>query len=317
MTGSAEYWAALDADVRTAVEKIPGRDALTVERLPEERQRRSACFPLPSPSIRHSDHRAPHSGSSVGARLRLHRPTDEGVPRPAIFWIHGGGFILGSDLSDEDRLDGWVVAHDCVVVSVDYRLAPEHPYPAGLDDCAAALAWVFENAADVGVDPSRVVLTGISAGGGLAAGITLRARDRAARLPAALVLIYPMLDDRLLDRASRTIESNVWGPKLNALGWSCYLGSGVGRRDISPYAAPARATDLSGLPPTFIGIAEQDVLRDEDLAFAAGLVRDGTRVDAHLYAGTPHGFERSAPAAKVSRRFVRDLDEFLAAQLGH
>ena len=310
---AANYWLALDDDVRSAVASIDTRKQLRVEDLPRLRRERAQRYPEPSSALSHADYAAADFRSSHAARVRVHRPAADAEARPALVWIHGGGYILNSDLADEDRLDRWVEEHNCVVASVDYRLAPEHPYPAALDDCYAGLRWLSGHAAEIGVDVRRIVLAGLSAGGGLAAASALMARDRGDVGIAALLLVYPMLEDRDLGYPSRMIESNVWGPQANQFGWRCYLGSKAGQEEVPVYAAPGRVSELTGLPPTFIGIAGQDVLRDEDLSFADRLVRSGVRTEVHLYSGAPHGFERSAPRANVSRRFVRDIDEFLTA----
>ena len=179
-------------------------------------------------------------------------------------------------------------------MSVQYRLAPETPYPGPLDDCYAGLAWVHQHADELGVDPDRIGIGGQSAGGGLAAGLALLARDRGEVPVAFQLLIYPMLDDRQITPSSGWPDP-IWPPSANTYGWTAYLGDRKGGPDVEPYAAPARATDLAGLPPTLIAVGAIDGFSDEDIDYAVRLRHAGVPVDLHVYAGAPHGFEGLAP----------------------
>ena len=183
-----------------------------------------------------------------GASVRVHRPVDATGPLPCVVWMHGGGLVLGTAEGDDARFDRWCPQFGCVGVSIGYRLAPETPYPGPLDDCYAALSWVHDHADDLGIDPSRIGIGGASAGGGLAAGLGLLARDR-GEVPVAFQLLgYPMIDDRQVTTSSTWIDP-VWPPSANTYGWTAYLGAAKGTADVPIYAAAARATDLAGLPP--------------------------------------------------------------------
>jgi len=246
--------------------------------------------------------------------VRVYRP--EGAPpsAPAVLWVHGGGYIFGTGLDEDARLNGWADAFGCVIVSVEYRLAPEHPYPAPLEDCYTALTWMAGNAGELGINPGHIVIVGQSAGGGLAAGLALLARDRGEVPVAYQLLIYPMIDDRDVTASSR-INAVVWSPGANLLGWRAYLGDLYGRDDVPIYAAPSRAKDLAGLPPTFIGVGTLDVFRDEDITYALDLLAAGVPTELHVYPGAPHGFEMVAPGTGVARRARRDIDDALGRAL--
>lgn len=210
----------------------------------------------------------------------------------------GGGMIAGDERSDLPVMLDWVEQAGVVLVSVEYRLAPEHPYPAGIDDCHAALSWTFEHADELGID-GRLVLAGASAGGGLAAGTALRHRDGGGPELAGLLLICPMLDDRNVHAPVRPFET--WSAVSNLTGWTALLGAARGGPDVPPYAAPARATDLSGLPPAFVDVGTADLFLDEDVDFARRIWAAGGHADLHVWAGGFHGFESLVPDAAVSR----------------
>jgi acetyl esterase/lipase len=215
--------------------------------------------------------------------------------------------VLGSAEQDDPLLDGVVARTGCTAVAVDWRRAPEHPYPAALDDCYAALGALA--AGRLGDAPASVVIAGASSGGGLAAGLALLARDRGEHEIAAQLLIYPMLDDRARTPSSRAItDPRVWNDESNRLGWTAYLGGLTGDA-VPAYAAPARADDLCGLPATWLATSELDLFRDEDLDYADRLYAAGVPTELHVYPGGVHGFELFAPEAAVSRRFTRDRDE--------
>ncbi|MFC7363516.1 alpha/beta hydrolase [Nocardioides astragali] len=225
-------------------------------------------------------------------RVRRYRPAAHDAPLPALVYVHGGGFVVGSlELYDADcrRLAAEVGA---VVFSVDYRLAPEHPFPAALHDCFAALTWVADNAADLGVDPDRIGIGGESAGGGISAGVALLARDRGGPRLCVQFLGIPELDDRLATRSMRTLGAESIPVTTIAnmeISWDSYLGPGVrGTEGVSPYAAPARATDLAGLPPALVTAYEFDALRDEDMAYAQQLMSAGVPTELHVYSGAFH-----------------------------
>ncbi|RKR73003.1 alpha/beta hydrolase [Frondihabitans australicus] len=224
---------------------------------------------------------------------------------PGIFHIHGGGMIIGSRFSGVSAMFDWVESLDAVCVSVEYRLAPEHPDPAPVDDCYAGLCWASEHADELGFDAGRMLVAGASAGGGLAAGVTLRARDEGGPRLAGSLLIYPMLDDRNETVSSQQIAGiGVWDRASNDTGWDALLGDRRRTDAVSIYAAPARATDLSGLPPTFIDVGTAEVFRDEDVAYASQIWADGGDCELHVWPGGFHGFDLMAPESDLARRMV-------------
>jgi len=241
--------------------------------------------------------------------LRVHRPDAAPSPAPALYWIHGGGMVMGAAVYDDAHCAAMAAASGCVVIAAEYRLAPEHPFPAPLDDCFAGYLWLVEHAAALGLDAARIAVGGASAGGGLAAGLALRARARQAPAPVWQMLIYPMLDDRHATASSRAVnDTRIWNRAANALAWRAYLG---GAGPVDPEAAPARAGDLSGLPPAYVAVGDCDMFLDEDVAYAQRLMRDGTPTELHVFPGMFHGSELFAPEAAVSRTFVAVRDAAL------
>lgn len=236
------------------------------------------------------------------------------VGLPCMVWIHGGGYIFGSGLEDDPRLERWCDSFGLAIVSVDYRLAPEHPYPAPLEDCYAALRWASEHGGDFGIDTGHIGVGGASAGGGLAAALALLARDRGEISLGFQLLLYPMLDDRDATASLHQDDLVIWTRAANLLGWECYLGDlSGGAGEIPSYAAPARAIDLSGLPRALICVGTLDAFRDEDITYAKGLLEAGVPADLHVYAGVPHAFESIVPQAQVSRLCEAEIDRWLAA----
>jgi acetyl esterase/lipase len=226
-----------------------------------------------------------------------------------VCFIHGGGYLFGSALVEDARLNRWVEQSGCVAVSVEYRLSPETAYPGPLEDCYAALTWMASNAAELGIDATRIAIVGQSAGGGLAAGLALLARDRGEVSPAYQLLIYPMIDDRNATASTHIKGAKVWSREANLLGWTAYLGHEPGGDDVPIYAAAARATELAGLPPTFVAVGSADVFRDEDIDYATRLLAAGVPTELHVYSGACHGFEGIVPNAAVSKRCQRDIDD--------
>ena len=257
--------------------------------------------PVPDGLARHELHRA---NGPEGRPVDLHvwRPLQPAaIPTSCIYHIHGGGYVSGSASVMGFLLAPMAAATGCPVVSVEYRLAPETPHPGPVEDCYAGLAWVVANAATLGINPARIGVAGESAGGGLAAALALLARDRAEHPLAFQQLIYPMLDDRTCVRAPNPCTGEfVWTPHNNRFGWSALLGTGPGGPAIPPYAAAARASDLAGLPPTYIATGALDLFVDEDLDYAQRLIAAGVPTELHVYPGAFHGFElmRGAAVAK-------------------
>lgn len=252
--------------------------------------------------------------------LRCYRPQRPATPGPlpVVYDIHGGGFILGTP--DLDHGHNVLLSRElgALVISVDYRLAPEHPYPAGLEDCYAGLSWVAENAAELGADPDRVVLFGSSAGGGLAAGLALLTRDRGGPAVRFQYLGIPELDDRLDTPSMRAFtDTPLWNRPNAVISWDSYLGPGTPGTDGVPlYAAPARATaaDLAGLPPAYVSVMQFDPLRDEGIDYARTLLAAGVAVELHLFPGTFHGSGMIAHA-EVSQREIAEALAVLARAL--
>jgi acetyl esterase/lipase len=230
----------------------------------------------------------------------VYRPATATGPLPGLAFIHGGGMVVG-DLDAEHATAVMLCEHlDAVIVSLDYRKAPEHPFPAGLDDCYAGVQWLLTHRDEFDVS-GPVGVYGGSAGGYLAIATTLLARDRGVRMPAFVMAPYPMLDDRNETASSREItDIGVWDRATAVEAWAWYLEG----QTPDAYAAPARAADLTGLPPTFIDVGELDVMRDEDTTFALRLTQAGVPTEFHLYPGAFHGSEIIAPEAALSRRII-------------
>src|SRR5271168_2995463 len=250
-----------------------------------------------------------------GIAVSVLRPVESAAKPPVLYWMHGGGMVIGNRHMDDARLIEWCRSLGCVCVSVDYRLAPEAPYPAPLDDCEAGLRFVVEHAHDLRIDRQRIGIGGRSAGGALAAGLALRCRDRANVALAFQYLEYPMLDDRGLTPSSQLEGLPIWTRESNAFGWRSYLGDRCGTDDVPAEAAPARSTEFSDLPPAFIGVGTADCLRDESIDFAARLCRAAVPTELHVYAGAVHGFDMFADTA-VARTAARDSADWLARQFG-
>lgn len=240
------------------------------------------------------------------------------IKLPVVFWIHGGGYVMGHPDGDDSLCECFVTEVNCVVVSIDYRLAPEHEYPAAIEDCYAGLKWTVHNAEELKIDISKVAIAGASAGGGLAAALALMARDRGEIKVAFQAPLYPMLDDRNVTPSSYEInEKNLpkaWNREANEIAWKMYLGS-ISSDEVSYYAAPARAKDLSLLPPAYIFIGQLDPFRDETIEYVARLAEAGVPVEFHLYPGCFHGFDSIFNNAEVSKRarsgFINALSQAL------
>ncbi|MEF2976213.1 alpha/beta hydrolase fold domain-containing protein [Subtercola sp. YIM 133946] len=238
-------------------------------------------------------------------------------PRPCLYNIHGGATIAGDVLMRADSLSQSVVELDLVGISVEYRLAPEHPFPAGLEDCYSALVWISKHAAELGIDLSRIITQGASAGGGLAAATALLARDRGGPAISNQILQCPMLDDRTsIGQELAETEDLPWGHVSNATGWSALLGGSAGGPSAPDYAVPARAVNLTGLPTTYIDVGQADIYRGEVIAFADRLASSGVLVEFHLWPGAWHGFDYVAPYAALSQLSNDTRHAFLARAVG-
>jgi acetyl esterase/lipase len=312
----------LDSELRVVLEAFPTEGAVDLNNIPAARAKMRKLFTsmqatVPAiEGVTSQDHSAPGPQGNPAVRVRVYQPTDRPRLLPALLWIHGGGYVMG-DLEQDDRLMKQIVKRvACVAVSVDYRLPPEHPFPAPVEDCYAGLQWLFAHAGDLGVDPSRIAIGGASAGGGLAAGLALLARDRKEVQVAFQLLIYPMIDDRNVTPASYAItDPRVWHRESNRLGWKAYLGRDGGGDDVSPYAAAARATNLANLPPAYIPVGALDLFIDENIEYAQRLIQAGVPTELHVYPGAFHGFDVLAPSAAVSKQFKTERDQALKRAL--
>jgi len=237
-------------------------------------------------------------------QLRVYRPLGLPPKAPALFWLHGGGFIMGTPLWDEPNNIAFARELGIVVIAGRYRLAPDHRAPAAVEDAYAGLRAAYRDSARFGIDPDNIAIGGGSAGGGLAAALALLAHDRGEVRPVFQLLVYPMLDDRTVlrsDISSRRMRG--WTPKSNAYAWGVYAEARPGGPDVSPYTAPARRTDLSGLPPAWIGIGTIDLFHDEDLGYARRLRAAGVPCEVLEIPGAFHGFDGVLRRAGVSRAF--------------
>ena len=284
---------------------------------------RGGSMPLPAeppplpPDVEVSERRVPGPAGAPDVRVLVYRPTrtaPEGWP--ALLHIHGGGYILGApEMSDVGNR--WLASRvGCVIVSVDYRLAPETPFPGPVEDCYAALRWLHTSAAALGVDARRIAIGGESAGGGLAAALGLLARDRGEVPLVFQALVFPMLDDRTASgrEPAPHVGEFVWTRESNRFGWECLLGQKPGGADVSPYAAAARAPSLAGLPPTYLSVGDLDLFLDEDVEYASRLMTAGVPTELHVYPGAFHGFMFAAQA-QVTQAFQRDYQAALRRAL--
>ncbi|HEX4223151.1 MAG TPA: alpha/beta hydrolase [Pseudonocardiaceae bacterium] len=242
----------------------------------------------------------PVDGPDVTLSLCL--PERAATPFGAIYYIHGGGMILGDRRLGLANMLETAEELGVAIVSVEYRLAPENPHPAPVEDCYAGLLWTVEHAGELGIDPDRIVVMGGSAGGGLAAGTTLLARDRGGPVLLGQLLICPMLDDRNDTCSARQMAgTGIWDQAANQLGWTALLGDGQGGPEVSRYAAPARASDLSGLPQAYLDVGSAETFRDETVAYASRIWRAGGVAELHVWPGGFHGFAGMVPQAALSQ----------------
>ncbi|MFZ0248617.1 MAG: alpha/beta hydrolase [Acidimicrobiales bacterium] len=309
MSGVVDVKSLLDPELRPVLDafEMPTVDAEGVAAM------RSASFASQdlSAGVVRTEHEVP---GDPPVPVRVHRAKDAQGIQPGIVTIHGGGYVIGSYDMDSPLLDRWCPALDVVGVSVEYRLAPETPYPGPLEDCYAALRWTYDNATDLGIDEDRIGLYGLSAGGGLAAALALLARDR-GEIPLAFVLLdCPMLDDRQQTPSIGAEGLYVWGSGSNEFGWRSYLGDLYGSDDVPSYAAAARQADLSGLPPTCVVVGAIDGFRDEDIAYAQRLNQSGVPCELHVIAGLPHAY-LLVPGAAAVQLATRCMDDWLTRQL--
>ncbi|MEY2417392.1 MAG: hypothetical protein QOG90_72 [Actinomycetota bacterium] len=314
-----EFIDRVDPEVRKVLDGLPPRVldfSLGIDVVRKAYTEMQQAIEMPEvPNVSFRDIEVPgYAEGDANVVVRIYEP-DARTTDAVIYWIHGGGMVLGHYDGDAYMNKVWASRFGAVVVSVEYRLAPEHPYPAPLQDCYAGLRWVHRNAAELGVDPARIVVAGGSAGGGLAAGTCLLARDLGEITPSAQILFFPMIDDR--DATPSNIEvtwPQFWSRDKNQYGWSSYLAGRAGADDIDIYAAPARATveQLRGLPPTSIDVGELDAFRDEDIEYAQKLLQAGVPTELLVTPGAFHASENYNPAAPSSKRINRFRNEAFA-----
>lgn len=263
--------------------------------------------------------------STPGIRVRVTRTGDAGLRiyepdgkhlRPALLWIHGGGLVVGSARQDDGICARTAAALDAVVVSVDYRLAPEHPFPAAIDDATAGWEWLLDHAGDLGVDTTRLAIGGESAGGGLAAALVQRLHDQGGTQPIAQWLFAPMLDDRTAGDTQRDAQNHfVWNNRANRYGWTAYLGAAAGASSVPDYAAAARRDDLSGLPATWIYTTDIELFADEITEYARQLTAAGVRTDLVTVSGAAHAFELFE-GTPLARELVGSARSWLGERFG-
>ena len=250
-----------------------------------------------------------------GLSLRIYTPAGQRT-RAAMLYIHGGGMMIGSPAMDDALLASTAAELDIVIVSPDYRLAPENPYPAPMDDCHSAWNWIQQNLLQRGIDGNRIAIGGESAGGGLAAGLVLRIHDEGGPQPVAQWLFCPMLDDRTaLDRSLDDIDHFVWNNKMNLVGWRSYLGKSFGTDQVSAYAVPARREDLRGLPKAWIGVGDVELFFEENKAYASKLTSAGVPCQLEIVPGAPHAFEGLAPDSELAKDYLAEAKSWLKAAL--
>ncbi len=292
-------------DVREPLDQLLAAIPGGFNSIPDIVQRRAALAQLlaaleipPNPNVASEDRMVPGPEGAPDIRVRIYRPVDATGTLPGIYFIHGGGMILG-DIEEEDAVATQICERvDAVVVSVEYRLAPEHPYPAPVEDCYAGLVWMARNAGELRLDPDRLAVYGASAGGGLTIATSMLARDRGFPQLRFQMPIYPMIDDRNETPSSHEItDIGLWDRAGNIEAWQWYLGDGKPDQ----YAAPARAEDLTGLPPTFIDVGTVDLFRDEDITFAMRLMQAGVPTELHVNPGAYHAAEVFAPECEFSQ----------------
>ncbi len=303
-----DYEHLVDPDLRAALAVLPDLGSLSLDSLVKVRSLLATTPPLDPPvGLSVEPVSLPGGDGAPDVTGLLHRPATPG-PHAAILNIHGGGFVAGTAEREDASMRSLALALDAVILSIDYRLSPETRFPGALEDAFASLCWLHKHADRLAIDCTRIAVRGVSAGGGLAAGLALFARDRGGPGIAFMSLVYPMLDDRTGPQPFA--GQYVWPIAANRFGWSSYLG---GIDPVPVYAAPARATNLVGLPPTFVATGSIDLFVDEDIRFAQTLMQSGVPTELHVYPGAYHGFTLIA-ASGVAQRFERDsLDAFRRA----
>jgi acetyl esterase/lipase len=296
----------LAAALTVLAEYVP--TAFTLDLIAQMRQSGTAALAVPDEELSRggafeiTERQVPGPEGAPEISLLICRPAGVAGPTAAIYNIHGGGMVIGDSRTGLPQVLECAEELRAAVISVEYRLAPDTPHPGPVEDCYAGLAWTAGHAGELGIDPDRIVVAGGSAGGGLAAAVALLARDRGGPALAAQLLMCPMLDDRNdTPSAWQMAGLGIWDRTANEVGWTALLGAARGGPDVSPYAAPARAADLSGLPPAFIDVGSAETFRDEAVTYASRIWLAGGVAELHVWPGGFHGFTGLAPQAAVSR----------------
>ncbi len=290
----------IDPALRAPLEQFPGLD-ITRENVAQIRAGMAAMpkpetpFPILAQEM--------NVAGEVDVPVIVYRESDR-PNQAALLWIHGGGYLFGS--ADDERAKSIAHTHDCTVVSVDYRMAPEHPFPAGPNDCHAVLNWMFSDACPLDIDRARIAIGGASAGGGMSAGLALMNRDTENHPIVFQLLIYPMIDNLHATDSGGLEGHAIWNRKTSFNAWEMYL-DGVPGETASPYAAATRARDLSGLPPAYVCVGAEDLFRDEDIAYAQRLIAAGLPTELTVVPGMYHAGESMAPEAPVSQRLTQSI----------
>ncbi|MEV6866182.1 alpha/beta hydrolase [Streptosporangium subroseum] len=309
----------LDPQLRALLAEMPLMSELSPEMLAQLRQFPSTPIDalLEGRAVDRREVTVPgQDGAQIPLSILSPIGADPSTAAPCVYWIHGGGMIMGDRFSQIDIPLDWLDLLGAVVISVDYRLAPEVTGTTLVEDCYHGLLWVAEHADELGIDPARIIVAGASAGGGLAAGVTLMARDRGTPAIAAQVLICPMLDHRNVTTSSRQYSGDpgVWTREMNEFGWRSVLGDLAGQ-DVPGYVSPAVADDLSGLPTTYVDAGSAEVFRDEDVDYATRIWAAGGQAELHIWAGGFHGFDALYPQAPVSATARRTRNDWLTRAL--
>lgn len=295
--------------------KLDDASLLSIDQIPGLRAQSpdaAALSMITDQGFRTRDFLIPAFRDAVIALTVIDRDRREALS-PCVYYVHGGGMVFGNRWDCLESVLPWIDRHQMTIVTVEYRLAPEFPAPYPVEDCYAGLTWVVENAEDLGIDLGRLVIAGTSAGGGIAAGTALLARDRKGPALLAQALFCPMLDDR--DRTVSTAQfsgTGGWDRESNRIGWSALLGDDRCSDRVSIYSVPARSASLAGLPPAFIDCGSTEVFRDEDVEYASALWRDGVQAELHVWPGGFHCFDAAAPTADLSTSAITARDNWIA-----
>jgi len=297
-----------------AVEQLPvislTQETLVAVRTARAQQMEALMSSWPAfPDIDVSERYVSAGGGAPDVRVLVYRPKAADGVLPVLLWMHGGGYVGGSASWEGFLINPMVSAIGCCIVSVDYRLAPETPFPGPIDDCYAVLKWLHDDASALRIDPERIAIGGISAGGGLAASLGLLARDRGEVHVKFQALLQPMLDDRhaTADYEHPFAGEYLWRKEYNHFGWSALLGHEPGIEGVSPYASASRAESLEGSPPTFINVGAIDLFVEENIEYARRLIRDGVPTELHVYPGACHAFQGVAPGSALAKANDRDV----------